>query len=53
MMKLMRCSSCAAQNKDEAKFCEECGKPLVPGSDEEQIDRLVDYLSIRDGSIQK
>lgn len=41
---MMQCSSCGATNKDEAKFCEDCGKPLAPGSDEEQIDRLVDHL---------
>src|SRR5678815_1336301 len=40
----MQCSSCGARNKDEAKFCAECGKPLVSGSDEEQIDRLVEWL---------
>ena len=41
---MMQCPSCGAPNKDEAKFCAECGKPLVPGSDDEQIERLVDYL---------
>jgi hypothetical protein len=41
---MMQCSSCGAPNKDEAKYCAGCGKPLVAGSDDVQVDRLVEYL---------
>jgi hypothetical protein len=40
----MQCSSCRAPNKDEAKYCAECGKPLVFADDERQIEWLVEYL---------
>ena len=28
----MRCPNCRAENRDESKFCGDCGAPLGPGA---------------------
>jgi len=28
----MRCPNCRAENRDDSKFCSNCGRPLGPGA---------------------